>query len=532
MRTKEDEYMDRPISIRGNRLSVKNIKDVLSQKDITGVYTLYSEYYDDKITEFVNIELVDKDENDNYPKAIYRRYDKNGNIVENRDLSLIYDDNTLIDIDDYTINNDFFTNDRLEFIIYNMVNVNTVKKIKAQITELAGVGRTVETVKDNLIQINNLSQQIEETNSQVATLTKQWGYRFAAIGDSITNGNSGAGSAGDDWFPYVCYRLKGKIITNAGVIGNTTAQMLARIQTDVIDKKPDVCFINGGTNDSGTLTPQETFANIQAICLALSTAKIKPILLNVTPRNDSTKNAWIIRLNMLTHRFASRYGIPYIDFYSALVDPTTGYIQAAYTADGLHPNTAGKRAMADTIVNTIGKYFWDINYPITAANVDNTNLIANGLFLNDADSNGTPDNWTVSGTTGATYSLEADANIKGNWLKIVRTTADQSYIKQDKSTGFNIGDVLNVSGKFKAENAISGGMVYSIFLYFSGPGSSPGAVSSWTADVTDGVFNKDIVVPDGTTQISIRILTKDGTGTLYVSQIALRNLTTGGLLDD
>lgn len=377
----------------------------------------------------------------------------------------------------------------------------------------------------------NIEKQ-EENAASIATLTQQWGYRFAAIGDSITIGSGNSLAAGDDWFPYVCYRLKGKFIINAGIIGNTTAQMLARIQTDVIAYKPDVCFVNGGTNDNGT--PQETFANIQAICLALSSAKIKPILCNVTPRNDSTKNAWIIKLNMLTHRFASRYGIPYVDFYSALIDPSTGYIQEAFTADGLHPNTAGKMALADAIANMIGKYFWDINYPITAANIDNTNIATNGLFLDDTNSDGTPDGWTVYGATGATYSLESDANIKGNWLKVVRTTGDTSYLYQEKSAtaGWSVGDVINFSGRFKAENAIAGGMKYTIFAYFIGSSGSTSAIAGWTADITDGVFNKDFVVPADTTKISIRLMTKDGTGTLYVAQLGLRNLTTGGLLDD
>lgn len=52
--------MQRPISYHGNRVSIKNFRDDLNQRDeLTGVYTLYTEYYDDDTTKFVDISLTD-----------------------------------------------------------------------------------------------------------------------------------------------------------------------------------------------------------------------------------------------------------------------------------------------------------------------------------------------------------------------------------------------------------------------------------------------------------------------------------------
>lgn len=123
--------MQRPISYHGNRVSIKNFRDDLNQRDeLTGVYTLYTEYYDDDTTKFVDISLNGfNDITNNFDKAIYARYNTLEQIVETKELTLIYEGNILVDIDEYSINNDFFTSERLENIINTMVNNGRMEKI-------------------------------------------------------------------------------------------------------------------------------------------------------------------------------------------------------------------------------------------------------------------------------------------------------------------------------------------------------------------------------------------------------------------
>src|SRR4051812_9442138 len=82
------------------------------------------------------------------------------------------------------------------------------------------------------------------------------GNRTVFLGDSITAfGNAyetGASNTfGWGWTAQATFLSKGRIfqVNNAGVPGNTMAQMLARFQKDVAAYSPEKVVIAGGTND-------------------------------------------------------------------------------------------------------------------------------------------------------------------------------------------------------------------------------------------------------------------------------------------
>lgn len=70
---------------------------------------------------------------------------------------------------------------------------------------------------------------------------------------------------------------------SAGIGGNTTRDMLKRIDKDVISKKPTWMTLNSGINDSGRGLPTEEFRkNIRAIVNKADAAGIKVILMTTT----------------------------------------------------------------------------------------------------------------------------------------------------------------------------------------------------------------------------------------------------------
>ncbi|TWT79283.1 Arylesterase precursor [Planctomycetes bacterium CA13] len=76
----------------------------------------------------------------------------------------------------------------------------------------------------------------EEATSSTA---KSAPLRIVCFGDSITKRG----------YPAILAEILGVEAINAGVAGHTSAQGLHRMQTDVLNKKPDVVVIFFGTND-------------------------------------------------------------------------------------------------------------------------------------------------------------------------------------------------------------------------------------------------------------------------------------------
>lgn len=74
------------------------------------------------------------------------------------------------------------------------------------------------------------------------------------------------------------------VVINAGIGGNFSGQGLARMQADVIDKKPDFCCVMFGTNDvtnarKGVAALNEYEKNMRTIFQRLLDTGIEPVLL-------------------------------------------------------------------------------------------------------------------------------------------------------------------------------------------------------------------------------------------------------------
>ena len=168
------------------------------------------------------------------------------------------------------------------------------------------------------------------------------------LGDSIT-ANLGTLS---DWFG-----AEASAWVNAGVGGNTSDQVLARVATDVSRANCDTCLLMVGINDfiSGQ-TPANVLGYIQQIVADLVSRDIRPLLGTVLPTrsdyaNAATLSTKTIALNALLRTYAAENGIVLVDYYPAFLDPAGGvYADATLlNADGLHPNDASGNVVLTTL---------------------------------------------------------------------------------------------------------------------------------------------------------------------------------------
>ena len=149
-----------------------------------------------------------------------------------------------------------------------------------------------------------------------------------------------------------------------GVSAENTSQMLARFQKDVVDLKPKVAVIMGGTNDLAQGTDkQQIVSNIGKMAEMASAAGIKVILCTVTPNNDNysrlnpkNKGPHIIELNDLLKEYAASKGFTWCDYWTALVASDGLSMDAKYWLyDHLHPNPDAYTVMEGIINPLIGK---------------------------------------------------------------------------------------------------------------------------------------------------------------------------------
>ncbi len=174
------------------------------------------------------------------------------------------------------------------------------------------------------------------------------GKRIILFGDSIT----------EFWTPKNATLYQNLTIINRGISGQTTSQMVKRFQQDVVELHPHSVVILAGINDiaenSGPISLEAIRDNIiDMVDLAL-TSNIKVILCAVLPANHINWNPKIkpaekvIVLNKMIKMYANNNQIPFVDYYTVMVDENYG-LQKKLGEDGVHPNLKGYKLMEKTL---------------------------------------------------------------------------------------------------------------------------------------------------------------------------------------
>ncbi|AHF11918.1 lipase [Barnesiella viscericola DSM 18177] len=149
-----------------------------------------------------------------------------------------------------------------------------------------------------------------------------------------------------------------------GISGQTSYQMLLRFREDVVALAPEVVVINAATNDiaenTGPYVEEYTLGNIASMADLARANGIKVILTTTLPSahfgwNPAIKDApaKITALNNRLREYAQEQGIPFVDYYSDMVNPEDEGQQAQYTGDGVHPNSQGYDVMEALITPVI-----------------------------------------------------------------------------------------------------------------------------------------------------------------------------------
>ena len=173
--------------------------------------------------------------------------------------------------------------------------------------------------------------------------------KIVCIGNSIVNGFPRRRS---QCFASLLRETTGWEIINKGNNGETTTQILARFERDVISHHPDIVVILTGTNDFifQDATPEEAFQNLIHMANTAALRGIRPIFMTPLPVDEP----------MATERWMQRYGISYarvneeLRAFAALVrnsgtkylDLNRLYPECGQYIDGIHPTAAGHRFIA------------------------------------------------------------------------------------------------------------------------------------------------------------------------------------------
>ncbi|MEA5453318.1 GDSL-type esterase/lipase family protein [Sinomonas sp. JGH33] len=375
------------------------------------------------------------------------------------------------------------------------------------------------------------------------------GAKLAAIGDSITATNDyEAGFNGqtnnlyqDSWLDYACLMSGGSLRRgiNAGIAGQTSVQMAARFQNDVLSTKPSVAVILCGTNDvgqsvsAGGSTPDATTiagfqGSIQSMVQLANAAHVRVILSTIPPNNASNRHYLITQLNLWLKLYASTNGLTLLDFYGQAADPTTGnYLISWGSGDGTHPGTAGQQMFGQYVANKLSPLM-PANSPFVAQDdADPVSILTHPLFLGGAlNGQGIPPGWQIASgfPSGLAVSYVTDSAVGGNmWQVQSAATASPYYVQFPlPSAKWSVGDRLAVGGIITT----NGGNTATVAFQ-----NQSGALAKLTPAkaLTRGYFYMEQVVPSGSTSMYLNINTPTGTGISAFGQLGVYNLTRLGL---
>lgn len=216
-------------------------------------------------------------------------------------------------------------------------------------------------------------------------------------------------------------------IYNAGISGQTTTQILARVGSDVISKRPEYCIVIAGINDvQSSVTLPVIQANLREIYGKLTNAGIKVIALTTLSSgngagqlDNASKKQVLFNLQRWIPQYArDTPGVMCIEWHKILMDSTTGLSLTGYTLDGTHPNTLGGCRLGMYLASQLSNVVAPAEM-LPASNADTDNKAVNPMMLGTT---GTTSSETNTGNiaTGVTFESDGSAATSTS-SKVART---------------------------------------------------------------------------------------------------------------
>lgn len=303
------------------------------------------------------------------------------------------------------------------------------------------------------------------TSMAAQSLLKPYNRSVAVLGDSISqhnslNGNAGANSNGTwnaslygnryisfgymSWLRYLsrnAFDFDGN--SNFGVVGDTTAQILARTAAALTASNAATWFVMGGINDRGAspLTLAQSQSNIAAIVqMVLNAGRIVVLMVPTGSGDTSNTGQRLTSTQLLIHQQFRRWlfetysatpGVILVDTWPAYTDPasTLGDNIVGRTYDGLHPSPDGAFRLASLLLPVANMLFPPRSFlPASASDVyDATNNPNGALNLNPLFTG-----------TGGTAGTQGSGTIATSWLGTNGgETSHTRVYSQPSATSFN-----------------------------------------------------------------------------------------------
>jgi lysophospholipase L1-like esterase len=249
----------------------------------------------------------------------------------------------------------------------------------------------------------------------------------------------------------------------AGVAGNRSPDMLARVDGDVISKKPDWMLLSCGVNDvwSKTIELDAFKTNITAIVDKAQAAGIKVMILTPTPINETSTefNPKLAGYVDFMKQIAKDRNLPCADVNAAWVDYLTAHPDPAnhtiLTADGVHPNADGYQLFAKTILAAFGATPNQLATADKAWRAAPLNAVLTSYFGFHAhnDTSVPPDELAVLNKMAADQKVELKKFVSDASLETARElllTEDMSKVTPDDlSDKFDAGVIAKLSALTK-----------------------------------------------------------------------------------
>ncbi len=226
-----------------------------------------------------------------------------------------------------------------------------------------------------ILVVNNQGQTIYQTNKLILStqnsifnslvISPHSKYStYTAFGDSITQGFETTTS----YFDRVSQYLKNKegtVSYNQGVGGNTTYDLLSRIESELQSENPQLVTLMIGANDirigtknNPTITSLDYKNNMIQIISDINPSPQRTLILfELPPIKDwnvsgfsAGSNQRLIEFNKIIIGLANQYGIPYINLNNLSNIPNS------FNSDQLHPNNTGDLYIYNQLVKTINLY--------------------------------------------------------------------------------------------------------------------------------------------------------------------------------
>ena len=370
------------------------------------------------------------------------------------------------------------------------------------------------------------------------------GNRVIWFGDSITSGSAGTSISGQgtsalvldakgfhNW-ANVMLRHALDFRGNAGVSGNSTTQMLARI-SEVLAVASDWVVVLGGTNDSVDATTTQTA--LTSIYTTLMAAGRRVVACTIPPTTSAAAGIETLRTtanNWIRTYARSTPGIVLADLAAAYVDPSGSGFKALSTAthDGVHPNSYGAMRMGRVLADAMRPHIAISNDQLTHQG-DATNFLSNPVVTGSGSSR--PTDWTGAGTATFSYADRTDA-VSGKWFQAVCTVGNSQFTQLNTSlTGsLAVGAQVQAMVEFEVDATAAAstgpalvcqcynGSTFTTKAYdlYADAGASYGAAPY---PLTSGVLQTPpLTIPSGTTLV--QVVFSNGEGTYRFARFSLR----------